>query len=89
MIWFLFLVEHIPAGHLIRRVHLVQLYLLIYGNIIMFIGLVHLLELLLLVFSIGKRHLILYILFLNFIRTIWAHHDRRLFVKRTTTVVKQ
>jgi hypothetical protein len=52
----------------------------------MFIGLVHLSELLLLVFSIGKKKSIKIILkIFIFHRAVWAHHDRRLFVKNTKT----
>jgi hypothetical protein len=53
----------------------------------MFIGLAHLLALLLPDFFIGKflkkKENVFIILY--FIRTVWAHYDRRMFVKRTTT----
>jgi hypothetical protein len=86
-----FSVEHIPEVHLIQLGPLAQLYLLINGNIILFIGLAHLLELLSLDFFIGKNKIKFFFLIrFVFIRTVWAHHDRRMFVKRTgTTVVKQ
>ena len=54
----------------------------------MFIGLAHLLALLLPDFFIGKffkqKENVFFIIW-YFIRTVWAHYDRRMFVKRTTT----
>ena len=76
----------IPVVHWIQLVLSVPRSSLTNGRITLSTGLVPWLALLLLVFSIGKsRPLVLlkpFFVFFSF-STVWAHHDRRMFVKRT------